>query len=862
MAGGVKYRVAPSNPKRRVGIIVAIVLAVVVIVAATLIANSCNRPKDTGEAPKSAVTQKRLVRPTAGPLSASEFSLVNGEELYVRLLDNDLPQAYEAGAGDFSMVVKVTPVSGDGVWKKTYTGEQLKADGSWSSAGNEVGIVLDSLREGLSMTEQKDDDGKTIAEVIGAGNDMSVYVAAYYGNYGTDNAEGDIENWDGQTVNSLFASVSDQDGRKTASIVSLRQLANLSSDKAADGSYQSVSIDADISTSGGGWNDAATVSPSARVDGAATCPVDSIKPIALVASANDADGKVAGNDHTISGLSIGDESATTENAGLFSTVSCEVCDLTLANVKVFGASNTGALAGTIEDGANVHNCNVVVQPVDDAGYDYRSYAVIGSESVGGLAGAAAVARIDSCVATVDVTGSSMVGGLVGKASGTTITNCATRAAAILPNEDTTPPVVAGTTSVGGLVGIASGAAAIEKCLAAVDVISVQDDVSGSSRFGGLVGALEGTTIARNCYATGLVRASSMVGGLVGRVEGAKIISCFCTGDVNGDSATGGFAGSLAGKGEIAGSISYSAVLNVSGNESAQLGGFFGALDDNDFVVGETNGYLCEAGFNAVPAADAKKADGVAYGHAYNARELAAEDGGIRDAAKLHPYSIGKLGGVAFGFKEPTGIGEIWGNWPRSYMARWFYDNGELICERRLLSSSSMTFPGSIRYAERPAAFDATSPYYLFAGWDESTDADGNYNARARAVEIPVNELVEAEPTAAWAKALRDEIAKHVDGNFYSTEDFEIDSMLPNAPSNPDTFSYQVVGLKGERPVVTMGQKLPAYGSELGQFRALRFTLNESNMQVGYVNIMSVEQGGARYYVYGSVLTADNLDLKP
>ena len=128
-------------------------------------------------------------------------------------------------------------------------------------------------------------------------------------------------------------------------------------------------------------------------------------------SANPFTGHFDGNNHTISGLYI--ENDSLDRAGLFGTLGQAdppetpgtVQNLGLVNVYIKGNDNVGGIAGFIDNGT-VENC-------------YVTGRISGNDQVGGIAGqlsyndVTANASIRNCYARADVTGSAYVGGVTG-----------------------------------------------------------------------------------------------------------------------------------------------------------------------------------------------------------------------------------------------------------------------------------------------------------------------------------------------------------------------------------------------------------------------------------------------------------------
>ncbi|TWB59379.1 filamentous hemagglutinin family protein [Nitrospirillum viridazoti] len=245
-------------------------------------------------------------------------------------------------------------------------------------------------------------------------------------------------------------------------------------------------------------------------------------------------GEVAGQGHTISGLTI---TGTATNTGLFAstTASAKLANLALTNVSVSGGNNVGALVGTAS-GTTISNITVsgtvsgASQVGGVVGSDTGAISFAGmsgtvsatADSIGGVVGFTNGTIADSwSTATVSSSGTSShglyVGGLVGQSTGTI-------------NRSWASGSVSGWTDVGGLVGLASGAITTSSASGAV--------TGGGSVVGGLVGNLYGTSLT-NTYATGDVTGFQETGGLVGiiQVVGASINNSYASGRVSSTSGS-------------------------------------------------------------------------------------------------------------------------------------------------------------------------------------------------------------------------------------------------------------------------------------------------------------------------------------
>ncbi|MDH8679903.1 ZmpA/ZmpB/ZmpC family metallo-endopeptidase-related protein, partial [Fusibacter bizertensis] len=118
-------------------------------------------------------------------------------------------------------------------------------------------------------------------------------------------------------------------------------------------------------------------------------------------------GTFDGKGKTLRNLKISQQAMT--YVGLFGYINGgTIKNLTVENANIEGQSNVGALAGNLNN-ANITNC--LVEGIG---------SVLGTNSVGGLIGAASNSAIESSSSKIEVKGTNYVGGLVGNASGTTI----------------------------------------------------------------------------------------------------------------------------------------------------------------------------------------------------------------------------------------------------------------------------------------------------------------------------------------------------------------------------------------------------------------------------------------------------------
>jgi len=221
-------------------------------------------------------------------------------------------------------------------------------------------------------------------------------------------------------------------------------------------------------------------------------------------------GSFAGNNHTISNLSVNGDSFL----GFFSKLNGSVENLSLENVSIIGSGDyVGSLTGSsCED---VTGCNA-------------TGAVNGLEYVGGLVGENYSGNITRCNLAVTVTGTSYIGGLAGQKTSGNIT-CSSA------NGN-----VNGSWETGGLVGRNEGI--IDKSFSTGEVKSIHENGDVGHSVGGLVGCNAGP-ISR-CYSTSDVAGNPLknrIGGLCGDNK-ANILNCYATGSVEGSAFVGGLCG--------------------------------------------------------------------------------------------------------------------------------------------------------------------------------------------------------------------------------------------------------------------------------------------------------------------------------
>ena len=258
-------------------------------------------------------------------------------------------------------------------------------------------------------------------------------------------------------------------------------------------------------------------------------------------------GNFNGNGYTISNLQI---NRNANNQSLFGSIGSSgiVRDLGLPDLKIEGANNSGALAGT------------------NAG------TVIGSYAVG------------------EIDGNNKVGGLIGESQNGVVMN--SRANVLIR---------ASGNDIGGLVGRNTGAAAV----------IINSYASGAISGAGWVGGLTGTNDSKiiSSYAIGNVAGRSRaIGGLVGSNSRAssEIINSYATGTVQISSSalrTGSFLGEMSNNAKV---INSYAIGNVTGATGATIGALIGRHpgNANNIARDVTNSY-----WNSETAGQSRSAGG-------------------------------------------------------------------------------------------------------------------------------------------------------------------------------------------------------------------------------------------------------------
>jgi uncharacterized repeat protein (TIGR02543 family) len=269
-------------------------------------------------------------------------------------------------------------------------------------------------------------------------------------------------------------------------------------------------------------------------------------------------GTFDGQNHTVSGLTIGLESTPSSDwyyNGLFGyAYYADIENITLINLSVC-TSYDGAYSGGLIAEAN--GCRFVNCSVDGTVRAWDS----DNCAIGGLAGVANSCDFTGCYTWVNVYGGNWAtaGGMTGNSNSSSYVDCETHGSV--------------ETQLGGNAGAFAGSAVGYKgggygAMAAA--ASSSSDIIGSSYM-------------KHCFATGFVATgdNANTGGFVGYSEYARLVDCWSTGDVSG--GYGNYYGGILG-------YSYQCRLfdcwssgAVSGGDSAHVAGI-AAYSDNTHIV--------------------------------------------------------------------------------------------------------------------------------------------------------------------------------------------------------------------------------------------------------------------------------------
>ena len=242
-------------------------------------------------------------------------------------------------------------------------------------------------------------------------------------------------------------------------------------------------------------------------------------------------GKLLGNNHTISGLSINRSSSS--YVGFFGNLEgATVSDLNINGSSIKGGDNTGVLAGMAKN-TSVTNVNILLSDALSGNCDYH----------GGLIGKVLNSTLMDCIVNGVVRGKQYVGGIIGKVDlvAVILTNCSYEG------------YVSGKGAVGGIVGALDGSTSLTSCKSKAEISST------GQYTGGIIGSSSGVCLKsmEGCSHFGDISGTEYVGGLVGRIvlkngssslKGDKnyfINNCTVIGNINGSgNDVGGLVGAL------------------------------------------------------------------------------------------------------------------------------------------------------------------------------------------------------------------------------------------------------------------------------------------------------------------------------
>ncbi|MFZ2755334.1 MAG: type II secretion system protein [Atopobiaceae bacterium] len=602
------------------------------------------------------------------------FSIVNDEELYVRIFSSDISKSV-FDPSKLTVNVSVsgpsTLLAGSYTRSLTFQGGSSQSGFSVNAATDEVDVILDSMRSGLSF---RDIMGSTIIP----GTNVSVSVSVTYN--GTTYDASNRTGMQDKSTNSLFGSYDET--AKTIQVSAVRHLNNMSSSwlnlynlywaywYSAQG-YTKVSQTDDIDFDGNDWSTTPTcVSIQSRSDQSANGwnPLTQFSPIDNGYYNRNWGGRTFdGMSHKIENFVI---VGTGSDTGLFPYSYLDFANVYLTNETVTGPGlYTGGLTGEFL-GGSLSNCHNDVTKTDANGdLLLANYGVTGYYSyVGGLVGyyGNGSVTITGCSATTNVTSTnggyaggligylgaggstvsactvgsetgivtisgsgSWVGGMLGKHDGSSISNC-TAFANVSSNDG----------YVGGVVGyMKDGGSSISGCRVGSESAPVTITSRKTGLVGGIVGEHNGSGGISDCSAFANITstAGDCIGGVVGYSYsgGAKITNCSAGSEgspvtiITAGSSVGGLVGQHNGS-SIDGCKAY--VTSVTSTNGNHVGGLIG--DVNVAGVTVTN---CFVGSGNAPAAVSASGDCVGG-------LIGQHDGSNIDGCDAYATSIVSTGG--------------------------------------------------------------------------------------------------------------------------------------------------------------------------------------------------------------------------
>lgn len=300
-------------------------------------------------------------------------------------------------------------------------------------------------------------------------------------------------------------------------------------------------------------------------------------------------GKLVGDNHTISGLSISRPSES--YVGFFGYLSgATISNLTIEGSDVTGNSHVGTFAG-YATGCTITNCHVkLTGKVSSSSGSY----------IGGFIGTSSGCTISnfSIDAAVISTGASFVGGFGGSVSGTLSNgkvNCnvtssksytggfaGTTLSATITDVIVTGDIK-GTTHVGGFIGKSDAVDILIRC-------TYIGDLTGNENIGGISAFLSAgsSSFFTSCNTKGKITAiGDYVGGIVGASQGSCIEglnNCSHWGDITGASYVGGLLGSRNYNGTFTAPVLHTYMIRtekyIRDNPTTSTGSHFRTYSDN------------------------------------------------------------------------------------------------------------------------------------------------------------------------------------------------------------------------------------------------------------------------------------------
>ena len=626
------------------------------------------------------------------------LSLVNSEELYASVKSASIGKHATDPTFRISVVVEGLSYRNWGqktVWERTYS--PVSADPSTLLTlrpdNDEVDVILDSMRGGLSFAEITKDAG------ILPGSNVTVTIKVYC-DIGQDDPSQPLREQK-TTTNSLYQELKDN----RVKVSSVRHLRNLdlraACAKAGAGDlgdytynfarYTDIELEKDIEFDGNVWKsnpDCVSIKSRQDFSGNGYNPLKTFSPISASAEMEaQATYPLNGNGHVLKNFAI---SSDGDKTGIFKDMFFTVNNLNFQDPVVTGVGNVGVLTGDHRSGS-IKNCHVFSTGKEGVG-------VVGTgDNVGGLIGViTGWVAVEDCSAAIDVTGASHVGGIAGACPNyTQLKDCNVGYVKNDLNDPHPIHVTATGDYAGGLTGYTTALISGNHVLA---------DVSGASHVGGLAGEVsdgkiedsrvgdleDGITVqitGTGDYVGGLtgscnqggsgdmvlasVRGNSYVGGLVGSFEGDKFENCAVVvredaaeGEHELISATGSFVGGAFGlqRGSVFNCTSAVSVFaqgdGVGGLVGWSSGGLFGSsvhgnVQDNGTVflpvvqadgnnVGGLVGHRDGGGEIASDFAASYVSDGDGDGQCFGGLIGYANDGNVRDS-----YATGVVRGNAY-----------------------------------------------------------------------------------------------------------------------------------------------------------------------------------------------------------------------